>query len=238
VTVALVTGAGTGLGSALAIDLATCGMKVAVHYNRSAVGARDTCDIIESRGGEAKPFQGDLTSDQDAQRLVAEVADSFGGIDLLVNNSGVYRETPGIELSETEWFEGLNTTVTAAFFTTRASLPFLRVSARGRVVNVGDSACDRPGARDLAWSYHIGKTGLWILTRSLAAQEARHRVAVNMVSPGFLTNSVGLPDPDTMPSGRFAEFSDITQTVRFLAFDASSQVSGSNLVVSGGWNLR
>lgn len=236
-TVALVTGAGRGLGSALAIDLARYGVRVALHYNRSADGARDTCDIIGSSGGEARPFQADLTSDQDARRLVAEVVAYFGGIDLLVNNSGLYQETPGMELTETEWFEGLNTTVTAAFFTTRASLPYLRESGRGRIVNVGDSACDRAGVRDMAWSYHIGKSGVWLLTRSLAAQEARHDVAVNMVSPGFLPNSVGLPDPDTMPSGRFPTFDDINLAVRFLAFDAPSQLTGSNLVVSGGWNL-
>ncbi|WP_313675018.1 SDR family NAD(P)-dependent oxidoreductase [Mycolicibacterium sp.] len=236
-TVALITGAGRGLGSSLAIELAARGFKVAVHYHHSRSGAEATCDVIGSRGGEAEPFPGDLTSDHETRRMVADVAERWGRIDLLINNSGVYQEKPGLELTESEWFDGLNTTVTAAYFTSRACLPMLRDSPLKRVINIGDSACDHIGARDMAWSYHVGKSGVWLLTRSLAAQEAKHGLAVNMISPGYLDNSVGLPPAEDMPSGQFAGFADIHHAVRFLAFDAPSQLSGSNLVVSGGWNL-
>jgi len=237
VTVALITGAGRGLGASLAVDLAAQGMTVALHYNASRAGAEETSQAIRDAGGSAQSFQGDLTRDQGARRMVADVEERFGRIDLLINNSGSYQETRGLELTESEWFQGLNTTVTAAYFTTRCCLPLLRASELKRIINIGDSACDHPGVRDNAWGYHIGKTGVWLLTRSLAAQEAPHGLAVNMISPGYLENSVGLPAPESMPSGRFATFTDIHHAVRFLAFDAPSQLTGSNLVISGGWNL-
>jgi 3-oxoacyl-[acyl-carrier protein] reductase len=90
----------------------------------------------------------------------------------------------------------------------------------------------------MAWSYHIGKLGVWMLTRSFAVAEAANGVAFNMVSPGLLENSIDRPDPAQVPMGRLGTFQDICQAVRFLALDAPQYLTGSNLVVSGGWNLR
>jgi len=236
-TVALITGAGRGLGRALALDLATLGMKLALHYHRSRAGAEETCKLVRDLGSEAEIFPANLSRADEASHLVAEVAAWFGQIDLLINNAGLYQEKPGLELTEAEWFEGLDTTVTAVYFTTRACLPWLRQSRLKRVINIGDSACDHPGVRDMAWSYHIGKTGVWMLTRSLAAHEAAGGLAVNMISPGYLENSVGLPPADSLPSGCHGTFDDMRRAVRFLALEAPPHLTGSNLVVSGGWNL-
>jgi 3-oxoacyl-[acyl-carrier protein] reductase len=236
--VALVTGAGRGLGCALAAALSGDGLAVAIHYRTRLAGARMVCDEIQSAGGDAEIFAADLSRESEALRLVEAVAQRFGGLDLLINNAGTYYEKNGMELTETEWFEGLNSTVTPVFFTTRACLPWLRTSRLKRVINIGDSSCDRPGARDLAWSYHIGKTGVWMLTRSFAASEAHHGIAVNMVSPGYLENSLGLPDPLDIPAQRFGTFDEIYQAVRYLALEAPAYLTGSNLVLSGGWNLR
>jgi 3-oxoacyl-[acyl-carrier protein] reductase len=179
-----------------------------------------------------------LTCESQALELAAGVREKFGTLDVLVNNAGVYREVAGMDLSEQQWMEGLHSTVTQTFFTTRALLPLLRQGRLRRVIHIGDSSCDRPGARDLAWSYHIGKTGVWMLTRSFAASEAPHGVAVNMVSPGYLENSVGGLDPGEVPAGRLGTFADVHAAVRFLALEAPAYLSGSNLMVGGGWNLR
>ncbi len=235
---ALVTGAGGGLGSALAAELARDGFALALHYRSNESGALQTRTAIAQEGGEAEVFQADLAREAGALALAAAVRARFGRLDLLVNGAGLYQERRGLELSEAEWFEGLNSTATQTFFTTRALLPLLRAGRLKRVVNVGDSSCDRPGARDLAWSYHIGKTGVWMLTRSLAAALAAHGIAVNMVSPGYLENSLGLPNPAEIPAGRLGTFRDIYQAVRFLALEAPDYLTGSNLVLSGGWNLR
>jgi len=235
--VALVTGAGTGLGAALAVALARDGFDLALHFGSSEEGALQTLEAIFAHGCVAEIFQADLSREGEALELADALRARFGRLDLLVNNVGVYRDHHGLEFSEAEWFEGLNSTVTQTYFTTRAMLPLLREGELKRVVNIGDSRCDRPAIYDLAWSYHIGKTGVWMLTRSFAAAEAAHGLAVNMVSPGCMENNRGELDPAEMSAGRPGTFHDVYQAVRFLALDAPSYLSGSNLVVSGGWNL-
>jgi 3-oxoacyl-[acyl-carrier protein] reductase len=234
---ALVTGAGRGLGAAIAVALARDGFDLAVHYFQSGDGAEQTCRAIRELGRQAEAFEADLTQDAAARGLARDAGARFGGIDLLVNSAGVYEEVRGIDLTEAQWFTGLNSTVTQTFFVTRACLPMLR-AARGRIVNIGDSSADRPSARDLAWSYHVGKTGVWMLTRSLGAEEASNGVPVNMVSPGLLANSVGNIAFERVPAGRLGTFEDVYAAVRFLALEAPAYLTGSNLLVSGGWNLR
>ncbi|MDZ4788382.1 MAG: SDR family oxidoreductase [Blastochloris sp.] len=236
--VALVTGAGRGLGSELAVQLGKSGYKVAVHYFRSRKGAEKVVQEIETLGGIAIALKADLSNGEEAKRLLERVKLDFGQLDVLINNSGVYHEHNIQQLTDSEWHEGLNTTVSSAFFVTRSALPLLRESDLGRIINIGDSSCDRPGMRDLALSYHVGKTGVYILTRSFAASEAAYGITVNMVSPGFLENSVGLVEAKEIPAGRLGSFDDIINAVEFLLKKESGYITGTNIVVSGGWNLR
>jgi NAD(P)-dependent dehydrogenase (short-subunit alcohol dehydrogenase family) len=236
--VALVTGAGGGLGAEIARELAHTGLTILVHYHHNAAGARDTQVAIEASGGAAYCMQADLSDEAAARALAAAIDERFGSLDVLVNNVGVYTDARGIDLTETQWHEGIDTTASAVFFTTRACLPLLYRGQRKRVINIGDSSADRPGARDLAWSYHLGKTGVWMLTRSFATQEAAAGLAVNMVSPGILENSIGDIHLERIPAGRIGTLAEVAGVVRYLAIDAPSYLSGSNLVVSGGWNLR
>jgi 3-oxoacyl-[acyl-carrier protein] reductase len=236
--VALVTGGGGRLGAALALALARDGFAVAIHFRSSADAATRASQSIREAGGVAETFDADLATERGAVSLAQRVADRFGTLDVLINNAGAFRDRPGLELSEAEWFEGLDSTVTQTFFTTRACLPLLRRGARKRIVNVGESSADRPGARDAAWSYHVGKTGVWILTRSLALAEARNGIAVNMVSPGLMEGSAGAQSAARVPGGRLGTADDVYAAVRFLVLEAPAYLTGSNLVLSGGWNLR
>ena len=236
--VALVTGAGRGLGGAIALALGEAGFDVVVHFHRSDAGATAVADRLRGLGRRTLVVGADLSQSEGVELVRCAVVAEFGGLDVLVNNAGVYVGKHGLELSDAEWREGLDTTVTQTFLVTRALLPLLRASGRGRIINIGDSGADRPGARDLAWSYHVGKTGVWILTRSLAAEEAAHGVSANMVSPGFLENSVGSPGEHGIPAGRKGAFDDVTGAVLYLAREASAYVTGSNVVVGGRWNLR
>ncbi len=236
--VALITGAGRGLGSGLAKRLAQSGFAVALHYFSSEKTAFRLAEAIRATGTETSTFQADLARESEAIRLIDEVTGRFGRIDVLINNSGVYHAKSLQELTEKEWLEGIHSTATAAFFTTRAALPYLRKSGNGRVINIGDSSCGRAGARDLSMGYHIGKTGVYMLTRTFAREEARHQVTVNMVSPGYLENSQKLPNLSTIPAGRPGTFDDIWNAVEFLLKPGSGYLTGSNLILSGGWNLR
>jgi len=235
---ALVTGAGRGLGADLAKKLVVDGFDIVLHYHTSRAGAEAVQAFAQQQGQRSLLLQGDLSVAADCERIRQSVAHTFGHLDVLINNAGIYHEKEVEALTAEEWFEGLNTTATATFFMTRVMLPLLRQSQQGRIINIGDSSCDRASARNMAMSYHIGKTGVWMLTRSFAEFTAQDNITVNMISPGFLENSVGLPDVAEMPAGRFGTFSDIYEVVKLLIHSQSDYLTGSNLVVSGGWNLR
>ncbi|HPA16976.1 MAG TPA: SDR family oxidoreductase [Verrucomicrobiae bacterium] len=232
--VALVTGAGRprGLGAAIARALADDGYRLVVHFHKSG---DDAAALAAEVGGIA--VGADLSTGAAADALIGSVARGFGRLDVLINNAGVYHRKDLRDISEAEWREGLDSTASACFFTTRAALPLIRLSPCGRVVNIGDSSCEKLAPRDLSVSYHIGKIGVLVLTRSFARQEAEHGVTVNMVSPGILENSVDLDVAPDIPAGRRGTFGDVLGAIRFLLRPDSGYVNGSNLVVSGGWNL-
>jgi 3-oxoacyl-[acyl-carrier protein] reductase len=234
--VVLVTGGGSGLGAAISRHLARSGWDVAIHYHSSVDSAQQVCREVESVGHKGILLQADLGREAEVSRMLTEFSQHFGHLELLINNAGVYHEKEFANLSEAEWFSELNSTATAVYFTTRTFLPLLRAS-RGRVINIGDAACDRPGARSMAPAYHIGKTGVYILTRSFAQSEAPHGVAVNLLSPGLLETSVGLGAPDTVPAGRFGTFEDVFAALDFLANVDTPYLTGSHLIAGGGWNL-
>jgi 3-oxoacyl-[acyl-carrier protein] reductase len=236
--VVLVTGAGRGLGAGLAKKLAEEGFDLALHYCSSRAGVEQVQAFAEKKRRRALLIQADLTVPAESERLRQSIEQTYGQLDVLVNNAGVYHEKQLDELTPQEWFEGLNTTATAVFFTTRAMLPLLRRSEHGRIVNIGDSSSDRASARDMAISYHIGKTGVWMLTRSFAQFTAKDGITVNMISPGLLNNSVGLPSLEEIPAGRYGTFSDVYEALKLIIHSQSDYLTGSNLMVSGGWNLR
>lgn len=234
--VVLVTGGGSGLGAAISRHLARSGWDVAIHYHSSVDSAQQVCREVESVGHKGILLQADLGREAEVSRMLTEFSQHFSHLELLINNAGVYHEKEFANLSEAEWFSEFNSTATAVYFTTRTFLPLLRAS-RGRVINIGDGACDRPGARSMAPAYHIGKTGVYILTRSFAQSEAPHGVAVNLLSPGLLETSVGLGTPDAVPAGRFGTFEDVFLALDFLANVDTPYLTGSHLIAGGGWNL-
>ncbi len=234
--VALITGGGSGLGAAISTHLAVHGYDIAIHYWSSQESALKVQEAVIAAGQKAILFQGDLTGEADILAMRESFDTEFDRLDLLVNNAGVYHEKAFYDLTEAEWFADLNSTATAVYFTTRTFISLLRAT-HGRVINIGDGGCDRPGARNMAPSYHVGKTGVWMLTRSFAKHEAKHGIAVNMVSPGLLETSVGLGSPDVVPAGRFGNFNDMFAAIDFLAGTGTPYITGSNLIVGGGWNL-
>jgi 3-oxoacyl-[acyl-carrier protein] reductase len=159
-------------------------------------------------------------------------------LDVLINNAGVYEPFALSQMDANAWLTGLHSTASSTFFATQAALPGLRASGQGRIINIGDSSADRASARELALGYHIGKTGVWMLTRSYAKAEASHGLTVNMVSPGYLENSIPAAELETIPAGRLGTFDDVWSAVRFLIDEKSSYITGTNIMVSGGWNLR
>jgi NAD(P)-dependent dehydrogenase (short-subunit alcohol dehydrogenase family) len=236
--VILITGSAKRLGAALAKGLAADGHRIALHCRSSRAEGEETRRAILDAGGDAALFQNALADLADGARLVREIVDHFGGLDALINNAGSFGSKSFEQLTQAEWETGFASTAGAAFIATRGALPKLRSSGRGRIINIGDSMSDRPGFTESAMSYYIGKVGVWMMTQTLAATEARHGITVNMVSPGVLEGSVCTTPVEEMPLGRYGTYEDVLRPIRFLLEDGSEALTGSNLHVGGGWNIR
>jgi 3-oxoacyl-[acyl-carrier protein] reductase len=233
--VVLITGSGKkgSLGHALAMHLSQANFAVAIHYFTSQKKAQ----ALAKQLPDAKSFGADLSREKDAKKLISQVINYYGRLDALINCSGLYHPKTLEKLTEQEWNIDLQSTASTCFFTTRAALPFLRKSKKGRVINLGDSSCQKLTPRNLGISYHIGKTGVLLLTKSFAKQEARYGITVNMISPGILENSLDLDQTPPIPAGRLGKFEDIFFAVDFLLNEKSQYYTGNNLIASGGWNL-
>lgn len=218
---ALVTAAGRGLGSAVAEHLTARGFTVFSHYLHSVprVGI---------------PLRADFRSAEGRIAVMERVHEQTERLDVLVNNLGVYSEDRLPEIGLEAFEETLALTLTSAFHITQLSLDLLGHGSR--VINIGDSGCDRIEARVYATPYHIAKLGLHVLTRSYAKELTGRGITVNMISPGFLENSIGEP-VSPIPAGRPGLFADLLPALDFLLSEQAAYVSGANLVVSGGWNL-
>jgi NAD(P)-dependent dehydrogenase (short-subunit alcohol dehydrogenase family) len=234
----LITGSAKRLGAALAKALAKEGHCIAIHFRSSRIEAEETRRAILDAGGAAAIFQATLSDLAAGERLVREVAAHFGSLDTLINNAGTFNRKRFDEMTQEEWDAGLASTVGAAFVATRAALPELRKSGRGRIINLGDSMSERTGFTEPAMSYYIGKVGLWMMTQTLAATEAPHKITVNMVSPGVLEGSICDTPVEEMPLGRYGTPEDVLGPIRFLLGEGTEALTGSNFQVGGGWNIR
>ncbi len=229
---ALVTAGAQGLGGALSRRLLEQGFGVVVHYHSSSAGA----DTLKARFGEEQVISAaaDLANKDDRVNLIDTVRQHVQQLDVLVNNLGVYPEVPLLETSIDLWDKTFNLTCTAAFHLIQELHGLM--PGGGRIVNIGDSSIDRLEGHTSATPYYVGKYGLHVLTRSYAPLLAPRGITVNMISPGWLENSLGPSNPD-LPAGRRGTFEDITGALDYLLSEAADHVSGTNLIVSGGFNL-
>ncbi len=237
--VALVTGAARRTGAAIATHLAARGAAVAVHYHTSAGAARA---LVERLGGDAAGCHAeaaDLTDAASVSALVERITDRSGRIDLLVNNVGTFQVKPIERVDPAEWDRAIRTTVTAAFLVCRAVLPHMRRHGYGRIVNLADSAADKLSAQPTLGPYMVGKTGILVLTRSLAAATADRDITVNAVSPGIMDNSMTKPPGGraAIPKGRYGRYADLNAAIEFFLRRETSYITGENLKVSGGWHV-
>jgi 3-oxoacyl-[acyl-carrier protein] reductase len=240
--VALVTGGARGIGRALCERLAGDGFRVAVNYRSDAATARSLVERLRSAGAHAVEIQADVCDPEQAAYLVQAAAEHFGtGVSVLVNNVGEFTLSPVAATSVQRWDDVIDSNLNSAFYVTRAALPAMRDQRFGRIVTIGLSASlIVRGAPNIA-AYAVAKTGIAVLTRSLAVEEAPHGITVNCVAPGLIDNGHLLPQQKTwmaerVPAGRLGTGEDIAESVAFLVSDRAAYVSGATLAVSGAWD--
>lgn len=232
---ALVTGSSDGIGRAIAQALARANFDVIVHYRASKDKALETVCELEALGVRAVALQADLTKPEEAENLVIKAQRAFDGLGVLVNNVGNYVRKPLLETSLVEWHDILNSNLGAAFYTCRSSIPLMREAGYGRIVNIGFAGAENLLARPGIVPYAIAKTGILILSRSLAKSEAAHGISVNVVAPGVIENSVSKP-VNEIPAGRLGTLEEVSEAVLYFV-RSSAYITGQVLEVAGGFNL-
>lgn len=233
---ALVTGAARGIGRGIALALAEAGFDVAVHYRGSRSEAEAVCGEAGALGVTAVALQAELSDRIAARRLVADAHARLGRLDVLVNNVGNYVYTPLDELTDAQWDDVLASNLSATFATCQAALPLMRAQGYGRIVNIGYAGAQHLVARQNLVAYAIAKTGVIVLTRSIARAEAVYGITANVVAPGVIENSVTQPTRE-IPAGRAGFVEEVSRSVLFLATEESAYVTGQVIEVAGGWNL-
>lgn len=235
---ALVTGSAKRLGREIALALADSGHFLFVHYLTSRGEAEAVLAEIESRGGRGTLVKGDMGSQRDIVAMAAKVKAIAGHLDVLVNNVGIYKTGDLLKYPVEDFTATLQTNLIGAFNLIQRCLDLFPASG-GSVVNIGYSGVESLTGSTHNTAYLISKSGLLVLTKSLAQALGPSRIRVNMVSPGILANSVELPKRpgDIIPLGRLGGCGDVAEAVAFLVGGHASYITGVNLDVAGGYML-
>lgn len=234
--IALVTGSSRGLGRDIAICLAQSVAGVGIHYRQEKKAAEDTAATIQKMGKKSTAFCADLTKESEASDLIVMAEAHFGRVDILVNNVGPIMEKPWDKVKSQEWNDILAGNLFSALFCMKFVLPGMRKKQWGRIINLGYSRVEELSSFPTITPYAVAKSGLLILTRTVAAAEASEGITVNMVSPGLLEGGI-MPKTRDIPCGRLGKFKDVSQAVKYLVSPQAGYITGNNLVVAGGWKL-
>jgi len=239
--IALVTGAATGIGEAIAVALAEAGADVACHGNSrppDAVAAR-----VTALGRKGIAVRGNLAKAESAAELVGATIEAFGRVDILINNAGMIRRAPAVEFSDADFAEVIEVNLTSVFRLCKLAGKSMLERGEGKIVNVASLLSFQGGITVPA--YAASKGGVAQLTKALANEWASQGVNVNAIAPGYIRteNTAALQQNETrnrqilerIPAGRWGDPSDIAGAAVFLCSSAARYVHGHLLVVDGGW---
>ncbi|WP_138751240.1 SDR family NAD(P)-dependent oxidoreductase [Paenibacillus sinopodophylli] len=251
--VAIITGAGTGIGKGVAIELANRGVHVAVHYNQSDAGALHTKEQIDELGGSSFLVQADVSKKTDIERMVNSVAEKYGGIDILVNNAALQLNFDFFDYDETAFDRMFNINLKGYWQCIQAVVPYMKAKQSGRIINMSSVHSKRPTDFDAV--YAMTKGGIRMLGRESAIELAHYGITVNTIEPGeiqvgkqssreskpILTEEeiqkykrFSRTEREKFPVGRVGRPLDVAQLVCFLASDESEFMTGSAIRLDGG----
>ena len=240
---ALVTGANTGIGQAIAVALAEAGADVALAGRSEPT---ETLRLIEAAGRKAVSISADLSSIEPVARVIDETVDALGGIDILVNNAGIIRRNDLADFTEQDWDAVIDTNLKSLFFLSQAASAHMAAQGSGKIINIASLLSFQGGIR--VPSYAAAKSGVAGVTKAMANELAPKGVQVNAIAPGYIqTNNTAALQADAVrnrqileriPTGRWGSPEDIAGAAVFLALPASDYVTGHVLAVDGGWLAR
>lgn len=238
--IAVVTGAGRGIGRGITLALAREGAMVVVNYNGSKERAEEVVRTIEEAGGKAAAIQCNISDFEAAKEFFANVVKEYGKIDILVNNAGITKDNLMMKMSEEEFQSVIQTNLAGTFHGVKFVTRPMMKQRQGRIINIA-SVSGVIGNMGQA-NYSASKAGVIGLTKAAAKELASRNITVNAVAPGFvatemtdvLSDSVKEAAVATIPLGRFGEVEDIAETVVFLASDKAKYITGQVICVDGG----
>lgn len=240
---AIVTGANTGIGQAIAVSLASAGAAI-LGVGRSSMA--ETEAQIADADGRFASFSADLSTIEPVDAIVDAAVAAFGSVDILVNNAGIIRRADAIDFTEADWDAVMDVNLKTAFFLCQAVAKRMIPNGRGKIINIASMLSFQGGIR--IPSYTASKSGLAGLTRLLACEWAGKGINVNAIAPGyFVTNNTTALREDAkrssdilarIPAGRWGDPQELGGAAVFLASDAAAYVHGTILPVDGGWLAR
>ena len=250
---ALITGGSSGIGHAISCALANAGASVAINYLSSDDDAEEMAGDIHRRGGKAVIIQGDISQPEDCQRLFSEAADALGGVDILIANAGIQRDSAFTEMTLSDWCKVIDVNLTGQFLCAqeavrcfrRQGLNLQRSLALGKIIFTNSVHQTIPWAGHA--NYAAAKGGLKLLMETMAQELASEKIRVNAIAPGAIRTSINRNAWENLearksllkliPYGRIGEPEDIAKAAVWLASDESDYVVGTTLFVDGGMVL-
>ncbi len=238
--IALVTGAGRGIGRAIALEFARRGAAVVVNYRQSAEAAQAVASAIQAEGRRAALFQADVSNFAQAQDLVKFTLDTFGDLHILVNNAGITRDMLIMMMTEEDWDAVLTANLKSTFNCSKAAVKHMVRKRYGRIINIASVAgqMGNPGQTN----YSASKAGQIGFTKALAREVASRNITVNAIAPGFIDTEIldAMPSETLqaalkmVPLGRKGQPEEVAYAAAFLASDQAAYITGQVLGVDGG----
>lgn len=240
--VALIPGGARGIGRAIALDLARSGWDIALCWRTSDEAGAATAAELEGLGARVLGTRCDVSDPEACATLVERTAAELGRLDALINCAGPYHRAPLLEETLEGWHEMFDHNLHPAFYLSRLVVPHMQAGGFGRILHFSMVNADRMVAQPNLTAHYIAKSGLLILTRTLAKVLGSQGITVNAISPGFI-DSGSAPDGELermlkhIPAGYIGDVTDAVSAARYLLSEEARYVNGANLQLSGGWGV-
>ncbi len=238
--VAVITGAGRGIGKAIALQFAAYGAKVVVNYRTSMAQVEELLLTIKNAGGDAVAIKADVSKEEEVKELIQSAVNQYGRVDILVNNAGITKDNLMMRMSEADFDHVMNINLKGTFLCTKHASSVMLRQRSGRIINIS-SIIGMVGNIGQA-NYAASKAGIIGLTKAAAKELAMRGITVNAVAPGFIETDMTDQLPDkvkdahltSIPLKRFGKAADIAAAVSFLASEGASYITGQVIAVDGG----